>query len=137
MNNVYSGLATDLGGSNISAVSVNYGADHVQTLSHDIPKYFRDLGTGVSQTMSELTKQAALCPEQEIVLAGFSQGAMVMHRVMHQLAATPADAPILSRVVAAVLIGDGDQVPYDNEVRDGSAWAWAEGVGQAYLHHRD
>jgi hypothetical protein len=132
VNNVYSGLATDLGSSNISAVSVKYGADHVQTLSHDIPKYFRDLGTGVSQTMSELTTQAALCPEQEIVLAGFSQGAMVMHRVLHQLAGAPADAPILSRVVAAVLIGDGDQVPYDNEVRDGSAWAWAEGVGQAY-----
>jgi hypothetical protein len=56
------------------AVPVGYGADHVQTLTHDIPIYFQDLGTGVSRTMSELTTQAALCPEQEIILAVSPRG---------------------------------------------------------------
>jgi Cutinase len=131
VDNVYNHLRTDLGADHIEADSVIYGADHVQTLAHDIPKYFRDLGTGVGWTMNELAKKAASCPGQEIVLAGYSQGAMVMHRVLHLLGGSPAGKQILSRVAAAVLIGDGDQVPFDHEVKDGSAWHVAEGVGQA------
>lgn len=134
VNNVYTGLGTDLGASNIEPESVKYDADSVTVLAdrHDLSKYFRDLGNGVTQTLKDLKKQATLCPEQEIVLAGYSQGAMVMHRVLHQLGGSYAGQQILARVAAAVLIGDGDQVPFDNEIMDGSAWHIAQGVGQAF-----
>jgi hypothetical protein len=80
--------------------------------------------------MKYLENQANVCRDQQIVLAGFSQGAMVMHRVLHQLD-TNQDRPILDRVADAVLIADGDQVPNDNQIRYGSAPHNARGIGQA------
>jgi len=133
VNNVFTGLQADLGAGNIKPDSVNYPADSVSVLAHlHFSQYFAGLSAGVNQTLKDLATQAAKCPGQEIVLTGYSQGAMVMHRVLHQLKRTAAGKQILSRVAAAVLIGDGDQVPFDNEVMDGSAWHFAEGIGQAF-----
>jgi hypothetical protein len=92
--------------------------------------YFNDLSTGVTQALNDLMSQAASCPDQEIVLSGYSQGAMVMHRVLHQLGASQAGQQVLSRIAAAVLIADGDQVALDHEVMDGSALHLAFGIGQ-------
>jgi Cutinase len=123
-------IETDLGAQRtFQATPVTYHAYSVWKLLTDPAAYFQDLGAGVNWTMKYLAQQAQACPDQQIVLAGFSQGAMVMHRVLHKLSNTAADQPILSRVAAAVLIGDGDQVPFDREVRDGSAWSSDEGVG--------
>ena len=131
VNEIYQQAETELGKSNIGQpLSVNYGADRVETILHDPAEYFDDLSAGVSWTLKNLQEAAQSCPAQEIVLAGYSQGAMVMHRVLHQLENTATDQQILSRVVAAVLIGDGDQVPLDNETRYGSAWPTAMGIGQ-------
>jgi hypothetical protein len=132
VDNVLTQIETDVGSGQrtFQATSVPYHAYSVWKLATNQAAYFQDLGAGVSWTMTYLAQQAQTCPDQQIVLAGYSQGAMVMHRVLHNLYSTPADQPILSRVDAAVLIGDGDQVPFDNEVRDGSAWASADGVGQ-------
>jgi len=55
---------------------------------------------------------------------------MVMHRVLHLLSGSTSGRRILSRVAAAVLIADGDQVSFDREVMDGSAWHIAFGIGQ-------
>ncbi len=134
--NVLNQIKSDVGKQRtFQAKSVDYQADSVWTIFNhptDPTKYFRDLGAGVKWTMTYLGQQAQACPDQQIVLAGFSQGAMVMHRVMHKLYNTQADQPILSRVAAAVLIGDGDQVPFDNEVRYGAALPTADGVGQLF-----
>jgi hypothetical protein len=133
VNQVYTRLSSDVGTrQSIQVNSVNYGSDHVQTLAHDIPKYFRDLSAGVNWTLADLQENAEKCSDQQIVLAGYSQGAMVMHRVLHDLSGTAAGKRILSRITAAILIGDGDQVPFDNEIRFGSALSLAMGVGQAF-----
>ena len=57
-----------------------------------------------------------------------------MHRVLHDLAKSrsASDRAILARVAAAILVGDGDQVPYDNEVLDGTAGSGAKGIGHLY-----
>jgi hypothetical protein len=114
--------------------SVSYVANGVQTILHAPNQYFANLNVGVTWTLGVLGGQARNCPAQQIVLAGFSQGAMVMHRVLHDLAesTTASDRAILARVAAAILVGDGDQVPYDNEVLDGTAGAGAEGIGHLY-----
>jgi hypothetical protein len=114
----------------VTVAAVHYGADNVETLFKDPGRYLLGLSGGVSWTTSYLAQQAGACPHQQIVLAGYSQGAMVMHLVLHQLSGTAAGREILARVAAAVLIGDGYQVAFDHEVRYGTAPAGAEGVGQ-------
>jgi hypothetical protein len=135
VNSVYDRITSDLAGTGLSMdppVSIDYHADRVQTLLRlDFSKYFGDLAAGVSATMTSLADRARTCPHQPVVLAGYSQGAMVMHRVLHELGDTKSGRAILARIAAAVLIGDGDQVPGDREVRFGSAAASARGIGQA------
>ena len=133
VNSAYLRLVNDLGGRRtVQVVSVPYPAARVTTLLHDPPRYFRGIAAAVAWTDSHLTKQAVSCPGQRIVLAGFSEGAMVMHRVLHDLADTKADRQILSRLSAAVLAGDGDEVPNDSQQRFGTAALNARGVGQAF-----
>jgi len=126
---VFSQLNSSIGAGKIQAEPLSYAADPVPGfagLRHlNVITYFNDLSAGVTQAMQDLQSDAKSCPDQKIVLAGFSQGAMVMHRILHQ-----ADQSIFTRVVAAVLIGDGDQVPFDHEVMDGSALHIAFGIGQ-------
>lgn len=134
VNQVFTQVQTAFGDSNVQADPLHYAADPVPSFS-DLRKgaasaYFQDLAAGVRQAHKDLVKQAALCPEQEIVIAGYSQGAMVMHRVLDLLGGSASGKQILSRVAAAVLIADGDQVSLDHEVMDGSAWHIAYGVGQ-------
>jgi hypothetical protein len=133
VNSAYADLMAQLGPQRtVFVVSLRYAATSALTLAADRKRYFRNLTLGITRAIADLTRQATACPDQDLVLAGFSQGAIVMHRVLHELAARKADAAILSRVVAAILIGDGDQVPDDNEVRFGSAPLKAHGVGEAF-----
>ncbi len=132
VNSVYQRLAGDLGEVRSGhAESVAYAANGVQTLAHAPNQYFANLATGVNSALSILSSQARTCPAEQIVLAGFSQGAMVMHRVLHDLGATAAGRAILARVAAAVLVGDGDEVPHDYQTRYGTASTSARGIGQA------
>ncbi|MCV7419473.1 cutinase family protein [Mycobacterium yunnanensis] len=64
------------------------------------------------------------CPTTKVVLAGYSQGAMVIHRNLHDLAEDP-------HVAAALLIADGDRLPADTTVNLGStAYATTPSVGK-------
>ena len=134
VNDVYAHLQSALGSGNIQADPLNYAADPVPSLSEirkgAVTAYFNDLSAGVTQAENDLKQQASSCPGQEIIMAGYSQGAMVMHRVLHQLDGSASGKQILSRVAAAALVADGDQVSLDREVMDGSAWHIAYGIGQ-------
>jgi len=134
LNEVYSNLTDDLKGVGITPDSVRYPATSVTVLPHlhGVSQYITGLSAGVAQVSDDLSEQAARCPNQEIIMAGYSQGAMVIHRVLHRLADTAAGQGILARTAAAILIGDGDQVEFDNEVRDGSALPFAMGIGQFF-----
>lgn len=70
---------------------VKFNANGVQTILHAPHLYFNGLVTGVSWTTYELGVAAKACPHQQIILAGYSQGAMVMHRVL-TTSATPRTA---------------------------------------------
>lgn len=68
------------------------------------------------------------CPATKLVLAGYSQGAMVIHRNLHDLADNP-------NVAAALLIADGDRLPGDTTVNMGStAVVPGAGKGAAQEH---
>ena len=64
----------------------------------------------------------ARCPDTKVVLAGYSQGAMVIHRNLHDLAEDP-------HVAAALLIADGDRLPADTTLNLGST-AVTPGLGK-------
>ncbi|WP_448407247.1 cutinase family protein [Mycolicibacterium sp. XJ647] len=53
------------------------------------------------------------CPTTKVVLAGYSQGAMVVHRNLHTLGTQP-------NMAAALLIADGDRLPADPTLNIGS-----------------
>lgn len=115
--------------------SVYYAADPVPfpapfgpswpTFSTRLSRYFDHMNIGIKNAEKDLRAAAATCPDQHFVLIGYSQGAIIMHRVLLHL--SPA---IARRVDGAVLIADGDQVPKSDVHRFGTAPVTARGVAQ-------
>ncbi len=64
------------------------------------------VAAAASNTVSALDSAAVTCPEQQVVLVGYAQGAAVVHRVVSRLAARPDG---LARVVGAALVSDPDR----------------------------
>jgi hypothetical protein len=115
-------------------VSVSYPADNVTVLlTHALSgAYIRDLDSGVGEARHALTERAVRCPNERIVLAGYSQGAMLAHRVLEDAAvpgAQPLAASVRARVDAALLIADGDRVAGDTTRTYGTARPSAQGIG--------
>ena len=77
---------------------------------------------GTDATAEQFEAFTERCPDTKVVLAGYSQGAMVVHRNLYDL----ADAP---HVAAALLVADGDRLPADTTVNLGSA-AFMHGAGK-------
>ena len=85
--------------------------------------FLGSVGDGTKATAAQIKAFTAKCPDTKVVLAGYSQGAMIVHRNLYELANNP-------NVVAALLIADGDRLPVDTTVNMGStAAAAATGVG--------
>lgn len=104
--------------------------------------YFKGLEAGVRTSLTTLDERRKSCPDERIVLAGYSQGAMVMHRTMTrlQLAAEgrgplrkswskKAARKVLARIDGVILIADGDRIPRDRTIRYGTAGEAFGGVG--------
>jgi hypothetical protein len=118
-------------------VSVSYPADNVLP-NAVIGSYIPDLWKGVKEVRRALTERAAHCPNERIVLAGYSQGAMVMHRILtNAITSGVTDqlpSAILNRIDALILIADGDRVANDTTTKYGSARPSAQGVGTQLDH---
>jgi hypothetical protein len=76
-----------------------------------------------------LRQRATACPHERIVLAGYSQGAMVFHRTLQLLWNSGSANQILNRIDAAILVGDGDRVANDNTLMHGSMHPGFHGIG--------
>ncbi|WP_246240183.1 cutinase family protein [Mycolicibacterium madagascariense] len=68
---------------------------------------------GTAATAKQYTAFTKACPATKVVLAGYSQGAMVVHRNLASL----ADAP---NVAAVLLVADGDRLPGDTTIDMGT-----------------
>ncbi|GLP78273.1 cutinase [Mycobacterium antarcticum] len=111
-------------GQTISAEAVQYPAAPVP-LEGGIGGWmdFMDsVDDGTDATAEQFDAFTARCPDTKVVLAGYSQGAMVIHRNLHDLADDP-------HVAAALLIADGDRLPTDTTLNLGST-AVTLGVGK-------
>jgi cutinase len=77
---------------------------------------------GTDATIEQFDAFTERCPNTKVVLAGYSQGAMVIHRNLYDLADDP-------RVAAVLLVADGDRLPVDTTIGMGST-AIAPGAGK-------
>ena len=82
------------------------------------------VGKGQSRLASVLAAAAARCPSQQIVLAGYSQGATAVHRSLASLSSTYG-----ARLIGAVLIADGDRTRGTNASVVGAPAAPRRGRG--------
>jgi hypothetical protein len=125
-------LASRLPGRAITSLAVTYPAQGVELLAIDPTAYFAGLEQGVASVRSTLIGRAARCPDERIVLSGYSQGAMVMHRAIQDIGSSPdsGERSILARLDGAVLISDGDRRRRDRETVLGTA-AHGQGIGYA------
>ncbi|GAB2599327.1 hypothetical protein Aab01nite_75640 [Paractinoplanes abujensis] len=114
----------------ITAYPLPYRASPVTTFvkpASGRADYLRSVRRGVRALEKLLRERTRDCPDERLVLSGFSQGAMVIHRVLQR--ARPAT---LEHIAAVALMADGDRAPGDRAVRVGSAPAAGRGVAQAY-----
>ena len=128
----YQQLRDDLlaSGHTIDAEAVQYPAAPVP-LKGGVGGWLDFLGSvddGTDAVAKQFTAFTERCPDTKVVLAGYSQGAMVIHRNLYDLADDP-------HVAAALLIGDGDRLPADTTIALGSAAGTADrGKGVAQEH---
>lgn len=87
--------------------------------------YFQSIASGIKETELILKLRAARCPKERYVFAGYSQGAMVMHRTIYRLGVNKTTRTsrqtLLPRVAAVFAIGDGDKTPYQGGVNYGAS----------------
>ncbi|MFZ4434394.1 MAG: cutinase family protein [Microthrixaceae bacterium] len=93
----------------------------------DINAFIREIEEGAAAAVRLLRDQEARCGSQRIVLAGYSQGAMVMHRAVLDLVSA-GDQSIVDRIDAMFLIADGDRRSSDEAFQWGGATA-KPGIG--------
>ena len=120
-----------------------YPAQDVQTLAFPDTRqmFFDGLGDGWSAALAFLKKRNERCPSERFILAGYSQGAMVMHRVLRTLGrGSTWQGRVRSRIAAVWLIADGDRVALEggksrgtqkNDSRSDQGVTFTAGVDQA------
>ncbi|MCV7416364.1 cutinase family protein [Mycolicibacterium litorale] len=75
--------------------------------------FISSVDAGTSALATQYATFVQQCPTTKVVLAGYSQGAMVVHRNLHALGASP-------NLAGALLIADGDRLPTDPTLNLGS-----------------
>lgn len=86
--------------------------------------FMSSVDAGVAALANQYAAFTQQCPSSEVVLAGYSQGAMVVHRNLAALSNSP-------NLAAALLVADGDRLPADPTVNLGTATAVSTRKGVA------
>ncbi|MCX2746270.1 cutinase family protein [Arthrobacter sp. MI7-26] len=104
-------------------------------VTNHLNPYLASIKDGLTSAMDELTTEASQCPDTKFVLAGYSQGAMVMHELLLRLSdPNNAEGPAyLKRIAATVVIADPDKKSLTRAVSLGTAAVAAQGIHSALL----
>lgn len=94
----------------------------------NVGRYLASIKTGVTAAVRQAQKVHSQCPGALLIMAGYSQGAMVMHQAELQLASSH-DTDVLSHIAGTLLLGDGDRIPGTAAHKFGSSTSdSAEGI---------
>ncbi len=100
-------------------------------IDHNADPYLASITAGITDAENALRTVLTLCPNAQIIMAGYSQGAIAMHDAEVSLAQnSPSE---FSHIAATLLLGDGDRVPSTRAHLFGSASSSASGIRVA-LH---
>lgn len=125
--------ASHMGGYTVGYFPVPYPSAGVETLATPSKRklFFSSIDEGVSITLAFLANRTSRCHDERYVFMGYSQGAMVMHRVLWQLAGPQyrkLGTTVLPRLDGILAIADGDKVPNQGGVSSGTAPANGHGI---------
>jgi hypothetical protein len=104
-------------GRRMTAEAVEYPAVPVPDYNGGVGAWLDFMGSvdaGAKALGDQYATFVAQCPTSKVVLAGYSQGAMVVHRNLQALAASP-------NLAAVLLVADGDRRPDDPTFNLGTA----------------
>jgi hypothetical protein len=104
-------------GRTITAEAVAYPAVEVPDEDGGVGEWLGFMGSvdaGAAALGRQYEAFVQACPTSKVVLAGYSQGAMVVHRNLASLEASP-------NLAAALLVADGDRLPADPTLNLGTA----------------
>ncbi|MDR6413480.1 cutinase family protein [Pseudarthrobacter sulfonivorans] len=131
VEDVYNSFTASVKNRRIAATGIDYAAADVpvaesMTVWGPIAweGYFASIDGGVHSLEATLINRTHNCPDERFVLAGYSQGGMVIHRVVFDLSRAPLGSVldrILPKIDAVATIGDGDRVAFDDVVTLGSS----------------
>jgi hypothetical protein len=119
VNQSLNDMATELqrDGRTITAEAVDYPAVPVPDADGGVGQWLGFMGSvdaGATALANQYNAFVGQCPTSKVVLAGYSQGAMVVHRNLAALGASP-------NLAATLLIADGDRLPADPTFNLGTA----------------
>jgi hypothetical protein len=109
--------------------------------------YYSSIYDGVNKLVEMIYDEANHCPNEKLVLSGYSQGALVIHIALRQLAA--ADRNILNQIAGVALIADPAKTSngaeatleeYDSDFHNtwaGNGIQGAEGVWTKFMYGDD
>jgi hypothetical protein len=88
--------------------------------------YLASIEDGVDKAVGEVKSASSRCPDTELVLAGYSQGAMASHQAERRLLKEDEDA--LEAIGGTLLLGDGDRMPGTKAKLIGGASRFTSGI---------
>jgi len=91
-----------------------------------VSRWLAGLDDGIQRMKAAIREQAQICPDSDLVIAGYSQGAMVAHQAEVQLSDAGDEA--LDNVAGTILIADGDRAPNSKTTVFGGAPTRSEGI---------
>ncbi len=116
----YKNLLSDANdvGKTIEKRPVEYLAAPISTVLTDVFK--SSVETGAQAATRMINEAVKECRDSVIVAAGYSQGAMVLHRALHGIEP--------NKSVVGLLIADGDRIPTDQNMLFGGGAAALPGI---------
>jgi hypothetical protein len=96
-----------------------------------LDRYLASINDGIKRTVELAETVVANCPGTSLVMAGYSQGAMVIHKAQQRLQAA-GRADVIVKIAGTLLLGDGDRVAWSRATRFGNSDARGQGV-RTYL----
>ena len=134
-----------ISGDDIKQMGVQYRA--LGTISDPFrflygPDYFDSIYDGVNKIMDMVSFEASNCPDEEIVLSGYSQGALAVHIALRKIAANSPG--YLDHIIGVALISDPGKVSHGLEYtleefdkEAGSGVSNAEGIWTKFIAGSD
>ena len=129
--NAYQAPSVDELRSGLSWNPITWDAERNRIFQVNLPKYLGEEQVGEAELYALLTATYAACfptgHQPMVVLAGYSQGAMLVHNVLNQLVSNGQTGPA-AMIKGAVLIADPERMPLSDVANLGTAAANDEGL---------